>query len=165
MSSSNSKIYEEFLKEIHSFIVAGKENGSLLSVIANHYFDMTARKNIVTEVCQKMGLKQEILNFLKLLITKGRAEIIEEIASEYEVLVNQKLGRQEMTIVSAVELDAGQYDELEQIMKQKTGKDVMIRKVINKDVLGGVRIHVGDDVYDYTVSHQIEKMKVQLLSH
>lgn len=155
---------DAFGKELKTFEGFCKDNRELLKNLSDRYNDLFARERIVAQIADKAGFAIEIKNFLKILVHKGRIGLIATICDEYEKLAHAAMGRLVMKVVSAEELESHVYDDLLKIFGEAHKKEMVLKKQLLPDVIGGLRIHVGDRVHDFTVSHQIEKMKMAMAS-
>lgn len=131
----------------------------LLRVLSNRNFDVEARVRILDEVLSRFSLDETVGNFLRVLIRKGRMELLEKICDVYKRLSHEELARQVMTVVSATELDEGVYRELAVFFQRKMGREMIVTKRIDTNILGGARVCLGDEVYDYTLRRQLEDLK------
>lgn len=161
---SQEKI-DEFGKQLKALCEAGQANENLLQALGNHFIDPAARERVVEQLAQKLGLATEVQNFLKLLIRKGRMEFFSNVFEQYMQMSHDIMNRETMTVESAVELSDENYQSLIEEFGKLTGKTMILRKKVNPDVIGGVRVHIHNKVYDYTVQNQLELMKQRLLAH
>lgn len=155
---------DEYGKQLHTFAGFCKENRDLLKSLSDRYNDLFARERIVAEIADKAGFAEPVKNFLKLLVHKGRIALFHFVAEEYDVLAHEKMGRVVMKVVSAKELSDSVYDDLLQTFKQRLNKETVLKKQILPDVIGGLRVHIGDRVFDYTVRSQIDRVKQAMLA-
>ncbi len=82
--------------------------------------------------------------------------LVERAASER----NRRVAR----VRSAVELDEGQRDRLAHALSQFTGRQVEVRVVVDESLVGGLVALVGDTVIDASVSHQLDRLRTELLA-
>lgn len=155
---------DKYGDELATFGEACRSHAALLDTLSNRYFDMFARERIVDALAAKMGLAVPVKNFIKLLIHKGRIGLFPTIVTAYRVLAHEVMGREIMTVVSATPLPEAQYGELSETFAKITGKKMVVERKTVPEVLGGVRVHIHDTVYDYTVQNQIEQMKHRMLA-
>lgn len=149
-------------QQIQAFCQTCRTNPVLLTTLANSHFDLFARERIVTQVAKKLELSEHVLNFLKLMVHKGRASLFNFVSDEYTRLANALLGRTELTVVSAVELPEATLKQLVEHFHRESGHEILLRKKTDSRLLGGIRVHLGDKVYDYTLQGQLEQLKQQL---
>lgn len=161
--ANDNKLVDEFGTQLGDFVAACNENPALLATLSNRFFDLIARERIVREICTKLGSHDLIVNFIKLLIRKGRIEFLREIHDEYLVYANQLKNRCEMLVESAVDLGEKNYAQLSEVFSARLGKSVIVKKRINTDLIGGARVVTGGHVYDYSVKHQMESLKEKLM--
>jgi F-type H+-transporting ATPase subunit delta len=63
------------------------------------------------------------------------------------------------TVTTAVPLSAGQLDRLVGILSQQYGRSVHANVVLDENVVGGIRVEIGDEVLDGTVSHRLAEAR------
>jgi len=63
-------------------------------------------------------------------------------------------------VESAIELDADTKKGLEADLKSKYGKETTVEYSTNEELLGGLRIRVGSDVWDGTVKSRLEQLSL-----
>jgi F-type H+-transporting ATPase subunit delta len=85
-----------------------------------------------------------------------------QILREYARLVRLELERRHATIDSAAALAGAEADKLRQDIVSRFGVDVTIEFRTNPALLGGLRIQVGSDVWDGTVSNRLHLLSQQL---
>lgn len=117
------------------------------------------QKKQTIEMVFHQSIDHTMLNFLKLLIDKGRFQSIAEITKEYA-----KRYRKENNIVvaygkSAKKLSAKEQKRLCGMLEKKLSKRVELRLSIEPELLAGIRIKVNDVVLDYTALGQLENLK------
>ena len=106
-------------------------------------------------------------NFVKklicLLLENSKIAIFGEILSQYKVLRNQDNNIVDAAIDSAFELTDQQKKSINTILERKFKKDFNISYVINKDLIGGMKITIGDTVIDGTVLHKLDSLRVAVV--
>ena len=102
-----------------------------------------------------------ISSLLKSLIEKKPRHYI-QVLEAYQRLIRLELEKRTATIESATELspDAGQ--QMVANLKRRYGNDLTARFVVNPELLGGMRIRVGSDVWDSSVRNRLHRLQQQL---
>lgn len=67
------------------------------------------------------------------------------------------------TVVTARQLDDGERDRLVQALSKQYDTTVHLQVVVDPDVVGGLRVEIGDDVIDGTVSGRLEDAQRRLV--
>jgi len=93
-------------------------------------------------------LSAEAENFVKVLAENRRLALLPEIHLQFEVLRNVREGVVDVDIASAFELTAEQLADLVRRLESKTGRKVKPRLSIDKELIGGVMVAIGDKVID-----------------
>ena len=101
-------------------------------------------------------------NFVRVLAENGRLEVLAEIRSQYEVLKNEREGVVEAEVYSAFEMDQAQVTDLVSRLEKKTGRKVKARVSVDKTLIGGVKIVIGDKVIDGSVRAQLAALETAL---
>jgi len=112
----------------------------------------------------KTALPEAAKNFLKAVIDNGRISVLPEIASQFRSLKNAKSGSSDAVVFSAFALDAPALADLSATLEKRFGKKLNIKVELEPDLIGGVRVVVGDEVLDTSVKARLEQMKVALVS-
>jgi F-type H+-transporting ATPase subunit delta len=107
-------------------------------------------------------LSGEAENFLRVLAQNGRLELLPEIASQFEARKNERESVLEAEVHSAFELSPAQVNELVQRLEKKTGRKVKAKIEIDKDLIAGVRIVLGDKVIDGSARAQLGALETAL---
>jgi F-type H+-transporting ATPase subunit delta len=94
-------------------------------------------------------------NLVRVLAENGRLELLPEIHGQYEKLRNEREGVVEAEVYSAFELTEAQMADLVQRLEKKTGRKVKARVELDKALIGGVKVVLGDKVIDGSARAQL----------
>lgn len=107
-------------------------------------------------------LNAEAENFLRVLAENKRIELLPEIRTQFEALKNAREGVVEAEVHSAFELTEAQVADLQQRLEKKTGRKVRTQLLIDKDLIGGVKVVLGDKVIDGSARAQLGALEAAL---
>jgi F-type H+-transporting ATPase subunit delta len=107
-------------------------------------------------------LSAEGENFVRVLAHNKRLELLALIHEQFEALKNEREGVVEAEVQSAFELSEPQVQDLVQRLEKKTGRRVRAQVSVNKDLIGGVRVLLGDKVIDGSVRAQLAALETAL---
>ena len=99
------------------------------------------------------------MNIIDYLVDKDRIEIIRYIVSEYLKLYYLENNEVEVTGIFSKELSEEQYDLLKNKLEKKVGKKIILKIEVNKDIIGGGIVKMGDQIIDGSIKRQIENIK------
>jgi F-type H+-transporting ATPase subunit delta len=107
-------------------------------------------------------LSGESENFVRVLAENGRLDVLAEIRTQYEVLKNEREGVVEAEITTAFDMDPAQLADLVSRLEKKTGRKVKARVGVDKSLIGGVKIVIGDKVIDGSARAQLAALETAL---
>jgi F-type H+-transporting ATPase subunit delta len=84
------------------------------------------------------------------------------VLENFKRLLRLEVEKRHARIESATELNPETTAQIVANLKRKYGQDLMTESVVNPEVLGGMRIRVGSDVWDGTVRNRLERLQQQL---
>ena len=112
----------------------------------------------------KTALPEAAKNFLKAVIDNGRISVLSEIASQFRALKNAKSGSSDATVFSAFALEAATLADLLTTLEKRFDKKLNLKVELQPELIGGIRVVVGDEVLDTSVKARLEQMKAALIS-
>ena len=111
-----------------------------------------------------MPLETGVQNFLRTVIDNGRLAVLPEIASQFHALKNASSGSSDAVVYSAFALDAAALQGLGTSLEKRFGRKLNLTVEVDPELIGGVRVVVGDEVLDTSVKARLEQMKVALIA-
>lgn len=153
---------EDIASQVQAFAELLESDSRLFEILADRFIDLNARKKVVSEIAQKINLNKDVLCFLHLLIHKGRMQLFFEVVSLFEQLVLDGLGKVKARIVSAVELKRDSMEQIEEFVKQKTGKKVIAAFEVDPHLIGGVAVEFEGSYYDGSVRNDLNRLSQKL---
>jgi F-type H+-transporting ATPase subunit delta len=103
-----------------------------------------------------------IVRLMKLLVDKGREDILSAVVRQYADLRDERLGIVEAHVQTAMPMEFDETEDLRKTLEAKTGKKVRLRIEVEPELIGGVVVRIGDRVYDGSVQHQLASLRDQL---
>jgi F-type H+-transporting ATPase subunit delta len=85
-----------------------------------------------------------------------------DVLKNYRRLLRLELEKRRARVETASELDSTTSSELVANLKKKYGNDLTAEFIVNPELLGGMRVRVGSDVWDGTVRNRLEQLERQL---
>lgn len=107
-------------------------------------------------------LEGEARNFIQVLVQNGRLELTPHIREVYEGLKREHEGTLEAKIISAFPVSDEQVKTLVTALETKFKRKITAKVEIDSQLIGGVKIVVGDKVIDTTVRGRLDAMATTL---
>lgn len=108
-------------------------------------------------------VSKEVSQFLALIATKGREDILDEIAIAFVKKYNIHAGIITVEVRTAEALGADQVKELTSMLEKTTSKTVNLDLIEQADLRGGISVKIDDTVIDATVKHKLEQLETRFL--
>ena len=103
----------------------------------------------------------KIASLVQSLIDKKPRHFL-DILENYKRLIRLEVEKRHARIESASQLSAEVSSRILKNLKKKYGKDLTTEVVVKPELLGGMRIRIGSDVWDGSVRNRLERLKQQL---
>ena len=105
-----------------------------------------------------------IANFVTLLIENDRILLLPQISEQFTALRNKQEGSALAEITSAFPLSDEQVTQLVTVLEKKFMLKLKPSVTVDESLIGGVRVVVGDQVFDTSVQAQLTKMRDTLVA-
>jgi F-type H+-transporting ATPase subunit delta len=109
-------------------------------------------------------LDAEAQNLLRVLVANDRLLLLPEINVMFEALKNEREGVVDAQIATAFEIQGDQLASLVGDLEKRFRRKINPQVTVDKDLIGGVRVVVGDEVIDGSVRGKLSAMQAGLLS-
>jgi F-type H+-transporting ATPase subunit delta len=149
------------LDEIHDdlgqFADALDSSRELQVFFFSPYFSSQEKKDGIEKVIENGD--EHFVRFLELLAERHRIPALFRIRREFDRLWAEENQLLPVTITSAVELDKDTVDDLGQKIQDQTGQKIDLTANVDPDLIGGLRMQVGNMVYDATIRGRLDKLR------
>ncbi len=105
------------------------------------------------------------LDFLNLLLVKGREKILPNIIWYFFRLVDDSRGILRGQLLSAQPFSATQLQSLKKHLDRISGKNVQLDQQVDSALIGGFVVRMDDTVIDNSIKNQLVKMKAYMISN
>ena len=110
----------------------------------------------------KTPLDTKVSNLLTTVVENGRLAALPEIAAQFNALVKSRSGVSDATIESAFPIEAAQLPQVVAALEKRFGRKLNASVVVDPELIGGIRVAVGDEVLDTSVRARLERMRLAL---
>jgi len=152
----------EVHKQLGDFVRALEEVPELGALVRNPELDRGAKARALEAV---LGESDELVrNFVLVVVDKGRAAELPEIARELDALVAREEQRLTVELTTAFELDEAQARDIVSQIERASGRTVDATRHVDPDLIGGVVLQVGSLRVDASVRGRLERLRRDLAS-
>lgn len=101
-------------------------------------------------------------NLLRTVIANGRLSVLPEIAAQFHALVSERSGVSDAIVYSAFPIEPAQLADLVGSLEKRFKRKLNATVQLQPELIGGIRVVVGDEVLDTSVKARLEQMKAAL---
>ena len=112
-------------------------------------------------VC-KDKLDEPAVNLVKVLVEYGRLALMPDVAAAFEELKAQDEGVLDAEITAAAALSDAEVKTVVTRLQAKFGKKVEVSLKVDPEIIGGIKIIIGDTVIDASVRGQLQELAYTL---
>lgn len=154
-----------FQQDLEHFLAAGTACPELLPILTRDELPRERRRCLVAALAPVLQLQTLTVQFLQLLIDKRRIGALAQIVAAYQTCAAELAGIVTAKVTTASEVtDREALGQVQRAIAQLTQKQVQVVNLVHPEILGGVVIQVGDEVYDGSIRTELQRMKAQLMS-
>jgi F-type H+-transporting ATPase subunit delta len=144
-------------KDLHAIRDAIYEDETTKGFFLSPVIDRKEKERLLSSAFDRKA-HEIALNTLLLLVRKRREALLREIVQQYDALQLQARGEDSLTITSAKQLSGDELRALVQRLEKLYGKKFSVTQTVQPNLIGGVRIMMGDRRIDGTVEGRLEEL-------
>ena len=109
------------------------------------------------------AMPAEATSFLQMLVENKRLEALPEIRNQFDTLKAEREGAIDAVIESAVPLEGADLSALVADLERRFKRKIRPQVTVVKELIGGAKVSVGDQVIDGTVRGKLDAMNAGLM--
>jgi len=151
-------------RQFADFLATWDGSAELQAFFTNPSVAAQQKVAILDKLNAKMGLPRELRNLLAVLIDNNRIGQVHEVAADFRVALQQRMGIQQAEIVTARELSPEQRAALVDEVGKLAGTRIEPSFKLDQSILGGTVVRIGSTVYDGSVRGRLQRLKESLIA-
>jgi F-type H+-transporting ATPase subunit delta len=105
-----------------------------------------------------------VKNLVSLLVSRGAVNLIHDVLTAYNRLVDVHRGRQQVEVTSAVPLSDQELERITRFASNLINKEVVVSTQVDESILGGLVMQIGDQLLDGSTRSRLEELRKQIRS-
>ena len=150
------------LTELRAFEAALNASHELQNALSTPAVPASRKRAVVGRLADLLQLSQVARNFLFVLIDHRRIALLPAILSDFELIVDERLGFARAEVSSPTELTEAQRGAINSELERLSGKRLRMRFAVDPALIGGVVARIGSTVYDGSVRGQLQALGQRL---
>ncbi|MDS9472272.1 F0F1 ATP synthase subunit delta [Sporosarcina pasteurii] len=152
------KIQQELLEIKEVF----QTNQELEELLHNPRLSIAEKKELLAQLFKKAN--QYVQNTLFLLLEKKRIDDIINFVDEFIKIANDAAGVADAKVYSTRELTKKEVQAISSTFAAKIGKQSLrIENIIDSSLIGGIRLQIGNRIYDSSLSGKLNRLQRDLI--
>ncbi|HWE84273.1 MAG TPA: ATP synthase F1 subunit delta [Terracidiphilus sp.] len=151
-------------RQLTDFIAAWDSSAPLREVVENPAIPETQKIAILDKINVKLGMAQQLRNFIAILIRNDRIAHVHEVADAYRAELQERQGIRRAEIVTARELSEPERNVLLDGVGKLAGAKIQATFKLDPALLGGTVVRIGSTVYDGSVKGRLERLREELIA-
>jgi F-type H+-transporting ATPase subunit delta len=153
---------EQVRRDLGEFVQAIDSSPDLKRLLSAEEITDLRKTQVLMELTE--GGDELMRNLLRLMVDKGRETEVSATYRAFVTLVEQAQGLVHVEVVSAIPIPADVEQALRSKIESSLKKKVELALTVDKEILGGLRLRIGDRVADASVRHRLEQLREMLIT-
>lgn len=150
--------YKDALIEILDYL---KEHIETARYIESYSVSEEDKYVVIDKIAEPFKLKS-LASFIKVISKRRRFHSFKKIVKEYIKVANEELGILEGIAYVTLELNKAELNRVEEVISKDLHQKVELRQIIDKHLIGGIKVIVNDRVYDGSIRGKLSSLKSNL---
>ena len=150
------------LKNIKYIVFAIRYIPELSYLLKTNKVSIENKINILENVLKNNISKLEI-ELITNLLMENNILLLSEIATNYEYLLKNDSNVVDMMIISSNDFSDDEVESIKSKIESKIHKKINLETKIDKKVIGGIKLRIGNTLIDNTISRRLDKLKNTLI--
>ena len=136
-----------------------QNSNELKKFIKSPTFPPKQKINAIKEIIKKIKCQKIVENFILVITKNRRLNIIEDIINAYQNQIIRQKNQINAEIITANKIKQKNIDEISKIIEKNTNKKPVIKTNINPEIIGGIIVRVGSQMFDNSIQTKLQKLK------
>jgi F-type H+-transporting ATPase subunit delta len=154
--------YRSVLGELREFAQVYGASPELREVLESPAVLVAQKIRVLDAILHRVGTSWVSSNFLRVLVTHYRLNLLEEICQAFLEIAYDRLGVIQIKVFSTSGLGEADQQALRARFQELTRQEVELEFHLEPDLIGGIRAQIGSTVYDGSVRGNLQRIRQQL---
>ena len=147
-------------EQLEDLVASIGEVDELAALLENPELESHVKAGVLDQVLG--GADELVRNFVRLVVEKGRAAEIREIAADFETLVADEQRILDVELTTAHQLSETEFGRIIGRIEQSSGRKVQATRAVDPDLIGGIVLQAGSMRLDASVRGRLERLRQTL---
>ena len=161
--ANENKFSDKVAKEMQGLIELYESSVQLNRLLSDPFLPNTKKQSILRSIVPNSS--DVTKNLLNLLTSNNRLFLLKEVAKRYIQLFSEQQGELNATVISAIPLTQNLEKQIHNKLEDFSGKKIHILNKIDKSLLGGFILKIGDMEFNSSLAYKLKTFKAKLTSN
>ena len=161
--SQDSDDLDKVENDIKNFKLIYDKNSEVRNFIKDPSQIITEQNKLVNLISDKLNFSKNVQKFLLLLIEKRRIFFVNKISETFLKICSQERGEVKASLISSKELSTTEREKIGKDLSDSMGKKLKFEYVIDKELIGGLKLQVGSFMIDTSIKNMLKKYEQAML--
>jgi F-type H+-transporting ATPase subunit delta len=133
------------------------------SILMHPEIPIEEKRSVLKELMPE-GLSSESVAFLYLLLEHRLLDLLPEISQIFARMRLESFGILKAVVETTHSLTSASKEQLITALAFATGREIILEEKLNSNLIGGVRVHVGDRILDASIVGRLNRLKEKILT-
>ncbi len=148
---------EDILNNLNIIKEIAKNSSEFVDVMNNPAISNKIKFEIIENVFSNQ-INDKLINFLKVLVDRKRFHELNQIIEAFSINVDEIHNIKRVEVISAIEVSEDRKQNLIEKLQNKLQKTIVANWNIDKNIIGGLIIKIGDNVIDNSLKNKLENL-------
>ena len=144
-----------------AFIAAVYQDPQMQAAIGNPKVTANDVERLMLAICGER-IDDTARNMIQLLVRNRRLGVLPQLREQFEKLKLEEEGKLDAKISSAFPLDDAQCNQVVNLLSSRFKRKINATVTVDPELIGGIKVEVGDKVWDASVRGKLQTMAVTL---
>lgn len=150
--AKESNLQQDYLDLSLAIIDAANHNQDLLEYLGNGSVSIVDKSSLINDIGQG---NEFYINWILILLESGKGRYLRDYIDEYINIYNEDNGISKGYVWTTEPIDQAIINKFEELVSKKLNKEIKLQNKINKEIIGGIKLEVGDNVWDNTIKNKL----------
>jgi F-type H+-transporting ATPase subunit delta len=160
--NGGAKAMQQFGEALDALAAVLESDPRVAEFLATPRVNAAAKQDVLTRALK--GTAPELfVRFVMVVVEKRRQGLLVEMAAAYRALVDERMGRVRVDVTISHAPDETLEKEIRRALEKRTGREVIPAFTVDPELLGGMVVHLGDEILDSSVRSRMAGLRRRLL--
>ncbi|MGP1413590.1 MAG: ATP synthase F1 subunit delta [Bacillales bacterium] len=140
-----------------------KTNKEIIDLLDNKTIKIDEKFKIVENVFKK-NFSNDLISYIKVIVRNNRSLYLYYIIKETLLLFNDYLNIEQGIIYSSIALTDEEINKIQNNIEVKISKKTQLINKIDTSLIGGIKVVLKNEIFDYSIQNQLKKLREKLLN-